>query len=1123
MKSKLLLFVSCLAMGALVACDGLGGLVPDGGGSNGDSSGQQGGGINLPDTMEQAFNKFYQLGKEQGFEVTFNSMGEDDSGQAVRESDTVGFKNDVFWIQGESAYKEVTSGLEYYQYDTQKQSYEYQGSVQYPLQTIAQQFTSQFYAGYQYVSSAQGSLTDVKDVTVAGRAAKEYTFAYTALDAVGTLKLVFDNQTGITLKIYGTAATGAETSSAEFEVTSFKIGDQVTVPILNKDGGGQGGEGGEGEQGDPTAFNNKLLVYVSNENASMYANSQLALFSDKKFELVFMQSGYQVVYFGEFTVASNNASATLVAKKVYKFQTKQYNDISQTWTLTYADRGYSLQITSTGKVNYMASGQEPSHIDIPGEGGDTTKMVNHLFTYVSQQSASGFVNSTLALFSDYTFEIVTPEKVYLGTYTVNTAQTEARLSVVKAYNKQSKSYEEAVGNWILTAQANNQFYLAMPGATVIYVASASAPTHADIPEDQGQGGDNPEDDKYKVTKEQWESLILGAELVGFNSNVTARVTTSDNQVGYTLYEFDKGNIRVFSIDADGTPYEYYAEFTESEGNYKYVKDEETGVWNKEVNTFGIGSYMNSLGMLAIDYDSLSFNSTTKNYEVASWSYNGGQTYTNINFSFENGNLQKMTYQGQYASREVNFSKYGTTEVELPEIGGGQQEQSKWPAEEIAAKLTQISVNVAIPAPDISDDDIASVTAVVPEDNSELRITLTLASSRLLITVLSQYVSGIQGFATNYASDPNNGLYYLVNEAQDTLIQLIFDPKFESPVITIVVSKFNGFPYPSDKVAAFITANELTTAFPSLAMNNASYGFFSEGEDMVFISISPLNNNTPEDIIDNVITTLMDARFKAVYVPADSEEGGLSPRYIDPAVEYFVQIMTLEDGTVFVCIAVGGEEMAAAVDLEYPQEKINALIPEEVTDTLPTLAVTGAAYMVAEDGNGFQLQVSLQPNGITIERALSDLQTRISRAEYIYNEEDEGYHSPNNQIGIYLSNRFDKMIEIQVRFIEEEEPPVEPEDILYTFVCENDWTPGSIFDDDAMFYAYVWNDYGEEDWIPLEFVEGQTFTAEISSKWTYCIIVRLDPEKEVGWDAKWNQSDDLKLSGEESTINFSFTK
>ena len=555
MKSKLLLFVSCLAMGALVACDGLGGLVPDGGGSgdNSNSSGQQGGGINLPDTMEQAFNKFYQLGKEQGFEVTFNSMTEDDSGQDVRESDTVGFKNDVLWIQGDSAYKEATSGLEYYQYDTQKQSYEYQGSVQYSLQTIAQQFTSQFYAGYQYVSSAQGSLTGVKDVTVAGRAAKEYTFAYTALDAVGTLKLVFDNQTGITLKIYGTAATGAETSSAEFEVTSFKIGDQVTVPTLNKNGG----QGGEGGQGDATAFSNKLLVYVSNENASMYANSQLSLFSNGKFELMFMQNGYRVIYFGDFTVASSNGSATLVAKKVYKDQTKEYNDVNnQTWILTYANRGYTLQVSSNGKVNYMASGQEPTPTEIPGQGGDTNKLVNHLFTYVSQQSAPAFVNSTLALFSDYTFEIVTYEGtklvVYLGTYTVNTAQTEARLSVSRVYKEQDNTYSDAVGNWIFTVQANNQFYLAMPAATVIYVASASAPTHANIPEDSGQGGENPEDDKYKITKAQWESMILGAELVSLDSNFTARVTTSDNQRGYTMYEFDKGNIHVLTVDADGS-------------------------------------------------------------------------------------------------------------------------------------------------------------------------------------------------------------------------------------------------------------------------------------------------------------------------------------------------------------------------------------------------------------------------------------------------------------------------------------------------------------------------------------------------------------------------------------------
>ena len=153
--------------------------------------------------------------------------------------------------------------------------------------------------------------------------------------------------------------------------------------------------------------------------------------------------------------------------------------------------------------------------------------------------------------------------------------------------------------------------------------------------------------------------------------------------------------------------------------------------------------------------------------------------------------------------------------------------------------------------------------------------------------------------------------------------------------------------------------------------------------------------------------------------------------------------------------------------------------------------------------------------------MRQITSALTAAEY-HPDDENGYFSPNESIAVYVNNVQDKIIEIQVRFIEEE-PPVEPEDILYTFVCENDWTPGSIFDDGAVFYAYVWGDNGEEDWIPLEFVEGQTFTAEISSKWTYCIIVRLDPEKEVGWDAKWNQSDDLKLSGEESTINFSFTK
>ena len=1176
MKRKLLFLVSLISTSmALTACSGFGG--DDGGGGNG---------ISLPNTAEEAVNMFYQFATTNGIEITYSTYDDESAQPDVK---TIGFKNDTLWVKESVAYKKDGTNLEMYEYDASKQSYEFQAAVtetaQTSLDAMLKNFTAVFYAGYEYAAQGGvGSFSAKQDITFLSRPATEYTFSYAALGAQASLKIVFDNATGITLKIYGSASDSTGASSAEFEVTSFAVGNAVRVPTLHKpsgqggEGGGQGGEGGEGGEGgggqqDVDYFSNKLLIYASNQNANMYANSQLALFDDDKFELSFYDGGYLVVKLGEYSVGSNKSVAALSVKKVYKDRGQEYSTMNESLTLTYADGGYTLQVSASGKVNYLVSGQPPVHADIPEEGGSQTGedakykvtetqwnnvIVNRglisltsNFTMVTTNSGNqekyefdnGKVHYTSAI-NEYFYEFTSLTSGYVyfksdGQWKKGDADGMHLLfddyigilpvpyskvsfnSITNAYGCSSwttvgaDGQQDSYQNAYFYFEDSNLVKTSYKHWNVDYLYNFSKYSQTTVTLPQVSGGQTDQNARYKITSAIWEDMILDAGLVDLDSNFTAMVRASDLPQGQqNEYEFDNGKIHC--IAADG--YEYYQEFTSQSGGYTYSKNE-SGVWTKSNNTFGISSYMNSLGMLALEFSQLTFNESTHEYELATFNdpYGGGVYASNIAISFVDNKLMKMSYTREGVYRETEFAKYGQTSVTLPEVGGGQQQTSKWPAEEIAAKLTQIGVNVAIPAPDISDDDIASVTAVVPEDNSELRITLTLASSRLLITVLSQYVSGIQGFTPDYASDPNNGLYYLVNEAKDALIQVIFDPKFESPVITIVVSKFNGIPYPSDKVAAFISANELTTAFPSLAMNNASYGFISEGEEMVFISISPLNNNTKEAIIDSVVATLMDARFKAVYVPADSEEGGLSPRYIDPAVEYFVEIMTLEDDTVFVCIAVGGEEMAAAVDLDYPQEKINVLTPEEITDTLPSLAVNGAAYMVAEDGNGFQLQVSLQPNGMTMGRALSDLQTRISRAEYIYNEEDEGYHSPNNQIVIYLSNRFDKMIEIQVRFIEQEEPPIEePVDVEYTFVCDSDW---NIFADDATFYVYVWNDEGENDWIPLDLVEGKTFETTISSEWTYCIVVRLNPNEEPSWDAKWNQSDDLKLNGEGGEIHF----
>ena len=189
-------------------------------------------------------------------------------------------------------------------------------------------------------------------------------------------------------------------------------------------------------------------------------------------------------------------------------------------------------------------------------------------------------------------------------------------------------------------------------------------------------------------------------------------------------------------------------------------------------------------------------------------------------------------------------------------------------------------------------------------------------------------------------------------------------------------------------------------------------------------------------------------------------------------------------------------------------------------------------MIGEDGDGFQLQINLQP-GMEAANILSNLTTRIGRAGYLFDEDDEGYHSANNQIVIYINNIDNKMLEIQVRFIEEEEPPVEEEEnVTYTFICDN--TNFDITSDDARIFLYVWDAEGNVDWIELYYEEsGQNqkeFEVEISNKWIGCQVVRFAPDSEIAWKPSdeestvtiWNRTserEDVSLDGKGGEVHF----
>lgn len=683
MKRKLLFLVSLLtASMVLSACGG-------GAESGDDNGGDNGGGnsLTLNGTMEEAVNKLYQLGQSQGFEITFNAESNDDEGQESY-SETVGFKSNVLWIKEQSAYKKVDTNIESYSYDQQKRSYEFNGEypeslVQYSLDQLLKQFTAEFYIGYNLANNQQlGSITAVKPTTYLGRNAMEYTFAYGGVDGAANVNIIFDNDTGITMKIAATAVAGGESSSGMFEITSFKVGSDVTVPTLNKSSGGQGGEGGEGEvTGD--VFSNKLLMYDSNSGASLYANSQLALFADGKFEFKFLQSGYQIVMFGSFTISADKASATLVVNKVYKDQDKQLSDMNATFVLSYVSGAYALAVSGNGTVYFVASGDQPSHYVLPGQGGgetDVENFVNHFFTYVSQQNAPDFVNSTVALFDDATFEVVTIQNgsllVYLGTYTVNASDTAATLSVTKYYSAASGAYtERAVGNWIFTLQQNNYMLSMAGGPTVYYALSSEAPVHADIPADSGQTVDDP---KYQVNAALWGEMIVNYGLVSMTSNFTLE---SPNTSPAYKFEFDNGKIRCESTHAyNGTSQSSvsYFEYTSLTNGFGYFQNSD-GKWVKQSPIDEMHAFFDDyIGTLPISFEKVTYNSDSHYYGCSRWTTIGADgaqdTYENLRFYFENGNLIKATYKHWDVEYEYNYSKHGQTVVTLPQVDGGQSGQ-----------------------------------------------------------------------------------------------------------------------------------------------------------------------------------------------------------------------------------------------------------------------------------------------------------------------------------------------------------------------------------------------------------------------------------------------------------------
>ena len=361
--NKKFLLIGVLSMSLLMACSELSPIARSS--NDSDTSAEEG--TALPSDQEAAKTKLYELANTQGFLITYRYFDEEES-----ETQTIGFKSDVLWIEEDTAMKKVDDSVEVYDYNSETYKYDYSGTVSqedgFSFDEMLNNVTMAFYAGYEYSSLASAFVqVDTKEVTISGRKATEYACSFLGAGTGADLVIVFDNDTGLTLKVDVSTNEAGIISTSTFEVISFLTGDRVVIPALNKD------TNPDHQPDDDNPFSDIKLDYVSNNNANVYANSSLCLFEDGSFELSFTENKKLVVFLGTFTVSAQNNTATLSVQKVYKEMTNEYTKVNETWAMAYSDNIYVLAVSSTGDVTYKLSKDAPAHLQLPDDktGGQT--------------------------------------------------------------------------------------------------------------------------------------------------------------------------------------------------------------------------------------------------------------------------------------------------------------------------------------------------------------------------------------------------------------------------------------------------------------------------------------------------------------------------------------------------------------------------------------------------------------------------------------------------------------------------------------------------------------------------------------------------------------------------------
>ena len=943
---------------------------------------------------------------------------------------------------------------------------------------------------------------------------------------------------------------------------STSQGGESSGGSSSSQGGGEG-EGGEGESHSTIGENfiNKKLVYSSIETeadaatkASLeeeYAGATVSFFNDATFEMVAHPGTGIAAIIGSYTLPSETR-AELAPFKMYDSEYSQYGysyeiddsmsslvvdfDGSTDYTLPMVTETLSSTLHYT--VHLVASADFPERADLPNDpNGDSFDKQYQVGKYAWTQvfnpaGYAGGLNFTL-VDDGYVFQ-VSDNLIHFE----NTA-----LAGSETYRKINSPIYDTDGTTII-GYSTDSYHLDSNSQWVKYTDveiyyDVYVREFGFLPlafENVAYDHTNHfyEKSSFKYTDSSNVSHTILNFRAYFSNGKISRIIFTESGVDYE-YNFTNQGTTVVNLPSmpSTDPNDYYEEMTNRVFTFKEAwgsgfndeqialvngayDDAELSFFNDHSVQFHCDKKVNGTFTEATNepwtyYGTFSLNEYTPTYirgNISITHVYDGTEYTAheesfpIRYQLDNNEIRMQLGGNKY----YQFSRTDTVPTPIPHPDPSTPVPASWPSDVIATYLIGIgATSTTIPALDGASDYSHSQSGDV--------LTITCEFDSVTDADDARYA-----YMTSLSSDFEMDINTLTYHNSEVEISIEYDLVDQN--INVITIKPYEVPtpvdtYPTEELSTWATANHISDTIPELRVDGAEYtGTPYDDDGYFFIEYDLPSGKSIDEAQEELIAILEDSSNNLLYFAGsyNSENGdyciiinasyvltvaiwcnGITKNYPSAKMEEYLSGMTITDSLL--------APVLEGTNVYYCWEWEMAMVPY-------------SSLYVMEEGEGQDYYDDLV--GHIVNDLLDDgFGIKISDTYgevFVSQDKDFGvsFEADSTQMTIHFFNYNEY-----------------PEDLIVEYRFYYDDNESNLFEYGPLFYAWVWGGrYGTGEWIELSLEDDGYFYPNdpIYDDATGIIIVRMNPDgDEPSWDRGWNKTDDIDISGNQTTFHVQVLK